>query len=459
MAIEVLDDILDAVHYTYNSLKTVVEEVSKKWQELADIVAPDPDADNSNYQFTVPRQFYATCYTKQSARSATDKWNGYYYGYQEAGFAFQLSLNDNVLTMTKLTCLGKCVTEGGGQPEKWNYLNAAQQEECLNDIKSYFESQTYQIVSDYPDSPTVFNYSTYGVFGFKPTGHSTSDIHWEYNEFTGDVSSNQVAAQMVSVSPTLDTETGLISNLSASSLKYGTAYYIAGEPFEAVMDNESNARNWVNSNGATHNYETSYLVYGGTMTVFYGDNYIIYVIPSGVKVSYNVMYNVTKTISEVLNTDNPGNPPINVPTYDEVKYPPEPAPGTWDSIESSGTYGGALQFVRSFYVSATTLANLKSYMGKTESQGGPPDGYDMLESIIAIKMYPFALADTAEDSINISLTNPGGTWTELMRNNFIAQVASAITGTPYPGTEPPQVRIINTGETGHATDAAMRNYS
>lgn len=154
-------------------------------------------------------------------------------------------------------------------------------------------------------------------------------------------------------------------------------------------------------------------------------------------------------MTNVTGNDIPSGPP----------EPPKPAPGRWDSIESSGTYSGALQFVRSYYVNATTLANLKTYMGKTEADGGPPNGYDMLESIIAIKMYPWALATSGSDSITISLTNPGGTWTELMRNNFIAEVASAITGTPYPGTEPPQVRIINTGETGHATDAAMRNYS
>ena len=189
----------------------------------------------------------------------------------------------------------------------------------------------------------------------------------------------------------------------------------------------------------------------------------------GLKFQYNnVMYKpiieggIIVGYSDDMSTESEYDDMTNVTGNDIPSGPPEPpkpAPGKWDAIESSGTYGGALQFVRSYYVSATTLANLKSYMGKTESQGGPPDGYDMLESIIAIKMYPFALATSASDSITISLTNPGGTWTELMRNNFIAEVASAITGTPYPGTEPPQVRIINTGETGHATDAAMRNYS
>lgn len=330
MSIIDLDGILDSVDYTWNSLKKVVEEISKKWQELADSEALDPDADNSNFQFTLPQQYYATHYTSFTARSCTDAWNSYYNGYQAAGFCFELSLNDNVLNISNLTCLGKLVTAGGGQPEKWNYLNDTQKEQCLNDIKNYYEGQTIHIVNNYPDLPVIHSYSSYGTFIFKPTGKNNSDIYYKFNQYSGEVTSNKIQTQLANAAPYLDDSDDLIHGFSDGNLTQGIGNYYKGQPFEAVMDNLSNARNWVTTNGATNNYESSYLVYGGTMTVLYGDNYIIYVVPSGVKVNYNMMQEITKEVVTVINTDNPDKPPIDVPSYNDNKYGPQPPEPTED---------------------------------------------------------------------------------------------------------------------------------
>ena len=464
MAIEVLDDILDSVHYTWNSLQKVVDEISKKWQELADSEALDPDADNSNFQFTVPQQYYATHYTSFTARSCTDAWNSYYNGYQEAGFCFELSLNDNVLNISNLTCLGKLVTAGGGQPEKWNYLNDTQKEQCLNDIKNYYEGQTIHIVNNYPDLPVIHSYGAYGSFIFKPTGKNYSDIYYKFNQYSGEVTSSRIQTQLANAAPYLDDSDDLIHGFSGGDLTQGIGNYYNGQPFEAVMDNLSDARNWVTTNGAINNYESSYLVFGGTMTVLYGDNYIIYVVPSGVKVNYNMMQEITKEVVTVINTDNPDKPPIDVPSYNDNKYgPPEPDPEEdpeWDEITSSGTYDNVARFVRSYYISGTELSNLKTWMGKSEQQGGPPNGYDFLDAIVGIKAYPWALADSATDTVTIFIPESDSLWVRFVESLSVVALAANLTGATVPTNLPATpTRTINSGISALATNCSMREYS
>lgn len=138
--------------------------------------------------------------------------------------------------------------------------------------------------------------------------------------------------------------------------------------------------------------------------------------------------------------------------------PPKPSPGQWDNIEGAGTFNGTLQFVRSYYMSSTELLNLKTWMGKKEADGGPPDGYDMLESIISIKMFPFALASGADDAVDITIPGSGSAWSKLIETNWIARVAAAIDNTIVPEDAPVQYRHINTGCMGHATNASGINY-
>ena len=138
--------------------------------------------------------------------------------------------------------------------------------------------------------------------------------------------------------------------------------------------------------------------------------------------------------------------------------PPKPSPGQWDNIEGAGTFNGTLQFVRSYYMSSTELLNLKTWMGKKEADGGPPDGYDMLDSIISIKMFPFALASGADDNVDITIPGSGSAWAKLNEICWITKVASAIDNTIVPENAPEQYRHINTGCKGHATNASGINY-
>ena len=68
--------------------------------------------------------------------------------------------------------------------------------------------------------------------------------------------------------------------------------------------------------------------------------------------------------------------------------PPGPTPGEWDDMPGSGSSIGALAGARCYICSKTDITNLKNWMSKTEADGGPPDGYDVLSSLISVMAFP-----------------------------------------------------------------------
>lgn len=63
-------------------------------------------------------------------------------------------------------------------------------------------------------------------------------------------------------------------------------------------------------------------------------------------------------------------------------------PGEWDDMPGAGSSIGALAGVRCYVCSKTDITNLRNWMSKTEAQGGPPDGYDVLSSLISVMAFP-----------------------------------------------------------------------
>lgn len=66
-------------------------------------------------------------------------------------------------------------------------------------------------------------------------------------------------------------------------------------------------------------------------------------------------------------------------------------PGEWDDMPGAGSSIGALAGVRCYVCSKTDITNLRSWMSKTEAQGGPPDGYDVLSSLISVMAFPISM--------------------------------------------------------------------
>lgn len=138
--------------------------------------------------------------------------------------------------------------------------------------------------------------------------------------------------------------------------------------------------------------------------------------------------------------------------------PPKPTPGHWDDIDSSGAYENVANFIRAYYISGTELQNLRTWMSKTEAEGGAPDGYDFMDAIIGIKAYPFSLASTAEDTIDIVIPNAGEMWMEILQETWIATIAAQLTGQTLPGVPQSITRHVNTGISAMATNCSERHW-
>lgn len=145
-----------------------------------------------------------------------------------------------------------------------------------------------------------------------------------------------------------------------------------------------------------------------------------------------------------------------IPT--EPPATPKPTPGHWDDINSSGTFGSALGFVQAYYLSRNQLTALKTWMGKDESSGGPPDGYDMINAIVGIKMYPWELATAATDTINIVIPESQSLWVSLAQQFSVAAIAASLAGGSPTGNAPTPIRTVDSGVSAFATDAGMRQY-
>lgn len=139
--------------------------------------------------------------------------------------------------------------------------------------------------------------------------------------------------------------------------------------------------------------------------------------------------------------------------------PPKPAPGHWDDILSAGTFGSTLGFVNAYYISRNQLLALKTWMGKDEASGGPPDGYDMLNAIVGIKMYPWALATTAPDDITIVIPGSQSMWTGLAQYATLGAMLEVMQGGSPSGNQPTPIRKVNSGIKGFATKAGMQQYN
>lgn len=66
-------------------------------------------------------------------------------------------------------------------------------------------------------------------------------------------------------------------------------------------------------------------------------------------------------------------------------------PGEWDDMPGAGSSIGALAGVRCYVCSKTDITNLRNWMSKTEANGGPPDGYDVLSSLISVMAFPISM--------------------------------------------------------------------
>lgn len=184
----------------------------------------------------------------------------------------------------------------------------------------------------------------------------------------------------------------------------------------------------------------------------YEDVFYKPIIQGGIVVGYSSDMDAESEYDDMTNVT--GN---NIPSG--PPEPPKPAPGHWDDILSAGTFGSTLGFVNAYYISRAQLLALKTWMGKDEASGGPPDGYDMLNAIVGIKMYPWALATTAPDDITIVIPGSQSMWTGLAQYATLGAMLEVMQGGSPSGNQPTPIRTVNSGVKGFSTKAGMQQYN
>lgn len=303
----------------WNNLVDFVKDYTKGLQELVDALAPDPSADNSNFAIEPLYEYDSCLWYKGKVRFVTDQFNDSQHGngYQGLVYASRITLQNNVLHVQSPTYMGK------GQPAMdWNGYSSADYEV----VKSVAENITMGIRNNYSDNDIVVHANQYGNVYFQPALHNKSDIGLQYTEMDTVRSSSELNLQFQNI--TLGWENDYVTNsTSLGELGTGaiTLYQPIRTPVIAVIRNDSEASNLVSvfSPYNTHNNVLN-ATSQGSYKIYYGDNYIIYSIPSGTLIKYNDIFNSTNTVATTINGWNPENPPIVVPTYDENKHRDDP---------------------------------------------------------------------------------------------------------------------------------------
>lgn len=322
--IPIIDYIANVIEDEYVTLKNAVGVITKNLQEFADSMALDPDADNSNFAFNISRQFFSPAFWGLNTRQFTTNYDAWDKGYGQQVWVFYgiYEINNETISVHDIKFLGK--VDGS----RWGWLNDSEIENIESIILATDLTPTLT-----PTSPVYYRYNN-SLIGFMVKSTDNSDVTF-YKELPRPqtVSKNKLQFSFLNGTLTYDDDTDFWNSYIA---EYDTPATIKGTPLVCVTAQESFATDYVSYNGATNNYVDTFLTLGGNLKVYYGDNYIIYVVPSGVQVTYDIMFNVTKQVTQVINSDNPSMPQIVVPTYNENKYGPEPPEKTDDDYIDMG---------------------------------------------------------------------------------------------------------------------------
>ena len=384
----VADEILTYAGFLKNNLQTFIDYCTKGIQIIADSLF-DPADDNSHEIFVLPPEFYTTYYKEVRSKTFTDAYNDASkgQGMQPFLFAGTVKLENNKLELINLKCISKDYSNW------WNYLTTAEIEACENLVAGYpIELTTY---SDYPSEKDVLHYAGYVTFSFKPENHSTTDLGYQYTDFNGGHSVNNIEVQFINgdfsqVGDYVD----FSFTLYDFSMRQCCALY--KQPFMMVTSDSSAATDYITANDAVNNYsETVTTGDGDSFTVYYGDNYIIYYIPAGHKLSYDDIQLTTQRVVNVIVSDNPGMDPIHVPTYAENKFGPEPPPepDIDDDIEvemnlNDAAYGAGLSHYYVTTVDAPVLSDISEAMSSWNINNTGKDLYRNLLSCRITKVGP-----------------------------------------------------------------------
>ena len=305
----------------------------KDMQIYVDNLSPVPDADNSMFPLIgIPYHFDTTVLVSATVShftNYTDSDHGY--GYQNIGFSHRLTLINGDLRCTNLQLQGKIAT---GNPGTWSKLTEAEQADALEKAQQLLQVGVH---NNYPDSKIGFSSYSLGSFGFTVIGHSTTDMHYKYTDKDGEhINALYTCSASKSNNEITDNGDGTISG-PFSGITLGGRNFTKTTPTIVLFSSDTNAQDFVSRMQSTNRDVYNHVcLSGATYKIYVGETYLVYVIdPTKVYTFYD-LYDGTKTAAQQINDWTPGSPVINVPTYNDVKYGPEPEPVTDDDYVDMG---------------------------------------------------------------------------------------------------------------------------
>lgn len=312
----------------WDTIQNYVNDFTKKLQEKADDWL-HPDDDNQHRTF-VPHSWINTlACTRFQVNQLTTAYNDWLhsYGNQTYMYTCNIKIENNVATISSWTNVGKCA-EGS-----WSNFNAQQREE-IDELAANFDfSSNIRFVDNFPSEFLELQLDYYDAYSqrlaISDVGRAPSDsFYMSVHDVNGDNNYTPIKLWFYAqeFTTTEIQPMGEFIDMVGRSIfdQHKLVNGIFDCPYQQPMiwctSDEDTVQKYVTSNGSDHNYTTTYNTGDGDeFKVYYGDNYVIYVVPDGDEVSYDDIYNVTKNVV-VPQID----PTIHVPTYNENKYGPQP---------------------------------------------------------------------------------------------------------------------------------------
>lgn len=325
----------------WTNLQTLIHDWMKGLQQIVDAIAPDPGEDNSMLHLqSLPYKFDGTFYSSILTKDILDGWSTWDkgYGYQPWLFAYRVNLMNNNLSVHNQRWLG-----GKGDTSNWwDYVYDSDYETINAAGKALIESNNVEFVNNYPTEEIKVHCSMYGDLSFEPYLHSNNDIKFKYPvKNNGSVSTNNSNFVNYATPPVFDENTGVWQPTFWG--EYGQIparpNFCSKDNVIIVFDNDTEATYCVNVVLAPNSNNNDVLNYnnpGSEYKLYYGDNYLVYVLNTAKTYNYQDLYTGTNQATTAINGWHPTDPPIKTPTYQEVKHEDDPPPITDDDYVEMG---------------------------------------------------------------------------------------------------------------------------
>lgn len=417
-------------------LNNYVHYITKQMQEIADALW-GAENDNSDKPITMPISLNCRGLLKLQCKLADLSElseMGYYgwdynYGNPPIMCSVNLTFNNGELTIGGLTPIGRTTQStwysGGPGYDAMDTLATA-----------YFIEHSADYVftkATYPNDPidgTI--YRDYAGEHFTFSQHNKGDVFNTYftaadSAVYSNSSCGVIFCNGITKNGDYYDESGwqLDQNAAGTYIcQYKDGLFVTNTNDQTFIDN------YITNNGADHNYTYNYTSEAGdNVTVYYGDNYVITKTDPDAETTYNEYKNALDVVVNNLNEDDDYG--IEVPTYRENKYgpepPPPPPPPEDDDIEDQKMGAGAnlASIARLWLLTRQQLIDLHAAFANA------PANYDPLTSFIGVLGFGVQPIKVVGDSlpwtlnpINIRMSN-GETWRTGVEAHIVDSQVSA----------------------------------